>query len=176
MNKHIIVDPRLEKRFLPQISDLDQINFKLEHPRNWIEISESRSDLYTLIRRGEEVLGYVLIMPLRRPTFEALKSGTLGDYEVGLRDLSENPAGIYVASVASSPRIRNKFGFIGGLLVGIVGGQIAKVPTEVLAIPISRVGEHMARILQMEELQEYDLLPGVEGYQPRIFRRDPFRV
>jgi len=150
MNKTII-EPRLRPELLPQVCLLDLQNYNLSHPENWLRIAEQRPENYTTITRGDNLLGYSLVFPLKKAAYEALRAGRIGDFELQLKDLSEEPAGFYVASVASSMRIRGRFPFLGGLLVGLVGAQTIKTPKEVIAIPVSRTGKNLAEILGCED-------------------------
>ena len=129
-----IVEPRIRREFLPQISLLDLENYHLDHPQNWQRIAEQRPEFYTVISRGNNVLGYSLVLPLRREAYESLRAGKIGDFELQPRDISDDPAGFYVASVAASRQIRNRFPLLCGVLVGLVGAQTIRASKEVIAM------------------------------------------
>lgn len=164
----IMIDSSLNRKYLSQLFELDLANFGIAEGDNWKKIAESKPELYSVLRRNDKVLGYTLVLPLRNQAYGELKQGRLSEEELNLKDITENPGGFYVASVASDPNAK-KFPFIGGTLVGMVAGQTMRLPMEVLTIAISRTGENLANMWNMNEIGNYDLLTGVNGFQPKIF-------
>jgi len=172
----IVLDSALRREDIGQLCDIDRFNFNSEPTANAIELAERRPGMYHVLRRGDEVLGYTLVMPLRKITFDALKQGKIWEDELTVADVSNSPGGLYICSVAASQRVKNRAPFVSGTLVGLVGGQVGRASTEVIAVPVTRVGEKIARMLRMVPVESELNVPGVDGYVPSMYVKPPLNV
>ncbi len=165
----IELDARLERKYVDQVIELDRANYEQDPFPAALAWAEQKPWLYTLLRRGETVLGYGLVIPLIKNAFEALKEGRIWEDEITLDDISEtSPDGYYLASIAASADANYRER---ALIVGSTVGQLLRISKEVIAVPISEAGEKIARMIHMEEWRCSLKLPGIETYRPRLFVR-----
>ena len=138
----LILDPELDRSYIEQLCDIDRISFQSEPFQNALEWAKQKPWMYSVLRRGNDVLGYTLIMPLRKNAYESIKKGRMWETEISVIDIDNtHPEGFYLASIASARITRNRFPFINGILCGIAGGQLERASLEIMAIPVTRVGQ-----------------------------------
>jgi len=169
MPSSLELDATLKRRYVGQVVELDRINYQQAPFPAALAWAEQRPWMYTLLRRGETVLGYGLVIPLIKSAFEALKEGRMWEDEITLNYIAENsPRGYYLASIAANPEANYRER---ALIVGSTVGSLLRSPQEVIAVPISEAGDKIARMIHMEERWCSLKLPGIEKYRPKLFAR-----
>ncbi len=176
MKKQIVLDNELDRKYLGQLCEIDWTAFKLEPTAQAVEWAEENPWMYHVLRRGDDVLGYTLVMPLKKRAYDAMKQGRIFEDELELRDIdNNNPKGLYIGSIAASPKVRfNKHPFVTGTLCGVLGGQLGRSSREVIAIPFTKTGQKLAEMLKMRPIDSELDIQGVGGYSPRVFVKQPY--
>ncbi len=167
MNSPLTIDFKLQKEHFGQLIDIDRAVFQQEPHQNQIAIAERRPELYTVIRRGNDVVGYGLVLPLRKTALKALKEGRMWEDEIGLDCLTDRPVGFYISSIAAkldaSERER-------AMIVGSTVSPPFREKHETIAIPISEAGDRICRnLLRMMPVRSRTELKGLDGYIPIVY-------
>ena len=184
MRIHLLLDNELDKAYLEQLCDIDRAAYQLEPTPQALVWAERKPWMYHILRRGDEVLGYTLVIPLRKIAYDAMKQGRIWEEELRVSDIDgTDPKGFYGGSIAASPKVRfNRQPFITGTLCGILGGQLGRSSREIIAIPITEAGQNLAEMLKMFPITSELDIKGVDGYSPKVFfkplykRRTPLNV
>jgi hypothetical protein len=165
----------LDKGEMAQIVDIDRQVYGSEPFAVAFQWAEHRPEMYTLITREstknvDRVLGYGLVMPLRKIALDALKDGKMGEEELELKYLAEkDPEGFYIASLAVNPSIRSKFPIVSGLIIGNTIAPAIKGDRETLAVTVTRAGENMCKLYGMKQVGENNLFKTMEDHKPKVF-------
>ncbi len=169
MNSPLTIDFKLQKEYFGQLIDIDKAVFQQEPRPNQVAIAEKRPELYTIIRRGDKVVGYGLVLPLRKAALTALKEGRIWEDELDLGCLTDRlPTGFYISSIAAiqdaSERER-------AMIVGSTVSPPLRIPIETIAIPISEAGDRICRnLLRMIPFQSRPEIKGIGGYTPTTYQ------
>jgi hypothetical protein len=163
------IDSQLKRKYVPQLEEIDFATYGIMPSENYRKIASRFPDAYKLLRFGDKVLGYTLLLGLNKNCLDALKQGKIGEEEISVRDISQTyPEGVYIASIASAPSMRNQKPFVSGTLVGSLTGRILDFRGEVIAMPVTRTGINLARMLSLEPTeivsptnQSYELVPTI---------------
>ncbi len=170
MNNPLTIDFKLQREHFGQLIDIDRIVFRQEPHPNQVAIAERRPELYTVIRRGDHVVGYGLVLPLRKAALTALKEGKIWEDELNIGCLTDRlPAGFYISSIAAiqdaSERER-------AMIVGSTVSPPFRTPFETIAIPISEAGNRICRnLLRMIPVRARTEVKGIDGYTPTTYQR-----
>lgn len=167
--KSIKLDSRLKRKYIPQIAEIDFATYGAMPSENYEKIALRFPEAYKVIRFGNRVLGYTLVLGLNKRCLDALKQGRIGEEEINIRDISQtSPEGIYIASIAAANFVKNKKPFISGTLVGILAGQVIDFRGEVIAMPVTRTGINLAKMISLKPTginvptdQNYELNPEI---------------
>jgi hypothetical protein len=173
MKTPFVIDNEVRREYFEQLFRIDASSFSEEPTENEIAWAEERPWMYRVLRRRNDVLGYTLVMPLRKVAFDALRSGRIWEHDIRVKDISDDPEGFYIGSVASSPSVRLIQPVITGTLLGVMAGQVGRSNKEVMAVPVSRVGEKIAQTIQMQPLDIFPEAPGVKGHVPQVYVKGP---
>lgn len=170
MNPPLVIDNKLERAYLDQLVALDRTAYHQEPTRVSLDWAERRPEMYTILRRGDYVVGYGLVLPLRQAPFEALQDGNIWEDELLVSCLSDSstPDGYYLASIVAVP---NATARERAMIVGVTVGPLLRAPRETIAIPVSSAGERICHILQMQQRWSSLVLPGLDGYRPSLFAK-----
>jgi hypothetical protein len=166
------MDSQLKREYIPQLEEIDFATYGTMPSENYRKIASRFPDAYKLLRFGDKVLGYILLLGLNKNCLDALKQGKIGEEEISVIDISQtDPAGIYIASIASAPSVRNQKPFVSGTLVGSLAGRILDFRGEVVAMPVTRTGTNLARMLSLEPTEV--MSPTDHSYElaPTIWRK-----
>jgi hypothetical protein len=175
MSTHIVIDNELDMKYIGQLFDIDKYNFGIEPAKNFLEMSERYPWMYHVLRKGDQVLGYTLVMRLREAAHEALKTGAIWEDELSWTDIDvEGPGGLYLSSVAAAESVKGKYPFVSGLLCGIVGGQLGRLSEEVIAIPVTKSGQNIVDMLKMHPIESELNIEGIDGYSPKVYVKEPY--
>ncbi|MBN2043127.1 MAG: hypothetical protein JW754_04960 [Candidatus Aenigmarchaeota archaeon] len=163
----IIIDDHLERKYWGQLMEIDRLAYSKEPNPAEMEWAEKRPEMYTVLRRGEKVFGYGLVIKMKSTAMKAMKKAELWEDGIGLDCIANrSPLGYYVASIATLPGSTERERAI---TVGATVGQILKAPEEVIAIPVSESGDRICRMIRMEPLWSSLVLKGMNGYRPTLY-------
>lgn len=168
----IILDPKLDTRkYGEQLEQLDIATYGTEADPTMQEIALAFPQLYRVLRRDDQVLGYTLAIPLKEDFFNAMKNGEVWEQNISVDDIDPSGSGLYIASIAASPKIKNKVPFLSGTLVGNLAERAISFNGEVIATPVTRTGENLARILSMSPTNNFPETNSQFKLKPRIWTR-----
>lgn len=174
MKRLLILDNELYERYLLQLCEIDRASFGSEPTPQAMQWAKAKPWMYYVLRAGEEVIGYTLVMPLREVAFNAMKKGELWENRLQVSDVADSdPKGFYVASIAASNRML-RYSFVVGTLCGILLGELGRCSKPVIAVPITRTGQKLAEILGMSPIPSELRITGVGGYLPRVFYKPEY--
>ncbi len=168
MNNPLTIDFKLQKEHVGKLIEIDRIAYQQEPHQNQLLIAERRPELYTIVRRGDHVVGYGLVLPLRKAVFKALKEGRMWEDELGFDCLTDRlPAGFYIASIAAKLEASQRER---AMIVGSTVSPPLRARAETIAIPISDAGDRICRnLLRMSPILSNPALKGLAGYVPTVY-------
>ena len=168
MNNPLTIDFKLHKGHIDQLTAIDRVVYHQEPDQNQMAIADRRPELYTIIRRGDFVIGYGLVLPLRKAVFKALKTGQIWEDEINLECLTERlPTGLYITAIATVPGASERER---AMLVGSTVSPALRTPIETITVPISEAGDRICRnLLRMTPMRSRTELKGIAGYIPTIY-------
>lgn len=173
MNKPLIIDCSLDMKYGDQLVDIDRFHFQEEPTTVAKQWAEKKPWMYTVLRRGDSVKGYGIVIPLKKLLFEAIRNGEVWEDGIGLEYIADiHPFGFYIASIASSPEASERERT---MLVGATIGQVLKAPIETITIAISDSGERMCKMVKMDPKWSSLAIKGVGDYKPTMFSKQPER-
>lgn len=166
---------RLENKHLKQIIDIDREQFEIEPSDAALACVEQKPWIYTVLEKDEEVIGYGQVLPLNRFAFNGLKNGDLGEDELFPKHIMtyQDCYGLYIGSIAvnekANPIERSR-------LVGMVMGQILRMPVKTIAVTVSNIGDSIAKEIGMAgSIHTGENFKGIKGYTPMIYSLDPMK-
>jgi hypothetical protein len=140
-------------------------------------MAEKTPWLYHVLRQGNNVLGYTLVLPLRKTAFNEMKTGEIWENELGFSDINEvNPEGFYLSSVAASSKVISaQQNYITGRLCGVAGGQLGRSSKPVIAVPITEKGQSILEMLNMKPIESNLDIKGVNNYKPKVWFKPSYK-
>lgn len=166
----LTIDFKLQKEFRDQLIDLDRTVYQQEPYQNQLLIAERRPEAYTIIRRGDQVVGYGLVLPLRKAAFDSLKKGKIWESELDVKCLADRtPAGFYISSIAARPDASERER---AMIVGSTVSPPLRINFETVAIPISEAGARICiNLLRMTPVWSNPEWKGLGDYIPTLYRK-----
>lgn len=170
--QNLELDPTLNRHYLDQMIELDKVNYGNYPGENFLDIAQRFPWAYTVLRRGHNVLGYGLALPLKKNAFDALKVAHMDEEELNSKHIGElSPAGFYFASLAVSPDANYRER---AMIVGATVGPLLRLSTETIALAVSSQGEKVLKMIHMNPLWSSLNLRGLGGYRPMLYSKQGF--
>ena len=106
------IETRVNDAIIKEMIELDKLVFSAEdigtfdECKEWIEINQ---DIYTVLKFDNKVIGYINFMPITDKAYQAIKQGTLKDYQLKSNQIVKFTKNIPMKCLFTSIVIHPKF-------------------------------------------------------------------
>ena len=171
---HIKIHPRLGRRHIDQVVEIDFANYQQTPSPVAIRNAEENPWNYTILTFGDRVEGYGLVVPIDTFATEALKRGEIDEDELMSRHVTNarDCNALYIASLATR---LNTHATLRSRLVGYTLGPVLRSEKPVLAVAVSKNGDRIAREIGLEGKEYSGKYTGIQGFTPKLFLKWPFQ-
>ncbi len=161
-------DSKLNPEYMAQIAAIDVDAYGATPDPAILPIATNFPELYRVLRRGNQVLGYTLAIPLKSEIFHAMKNGEAWEQDITVENVDPSAKGLYIASIASA---RNRRAFLSGTLVGVLGEKAMVFDGEVIGTPVTRTGENLAKMLSFKPTGHFPQTNLPFSIKPQVWAR-----